>query len=99
MHYKRYPIEFTNDTKLLLIGGMWEGILHVLNTETDMLIDTYRHHNDTITALAVDAKGSKLITGNTLKLFTGTKAGECTLWTINAEFKLIPKLTFTDHTS
>jgi hypothetical protein len=42
---------------------MWDGVLHVINTESDTVLDIYKHHSDTITAMAIDETCSKLITG------------------------------------
>lgn len=72
-----------------MLGGYWDGRLILLNSESDIPLEIYQHHSETITVIEEDPKENFLI--------TGSKSGECIYWRITPEYKLQIKYTFYDH--
>jgi WD40 repeat protein len=79
------------EAKLIVFGGMWEGILCVYSMEVDATIGIHKNHNTTITALAIDQTEKKIV--------TGTKSGECGLWNVSKNHTLTLKMVLNHHLS
>jgi len=64
--------------------------LALYSVEKDSPYDTYYHHSDTITAIAVGNEENFLV--------TGSKSGECIVWAISPDaVKLSVKYQLFDH--
>lgn len=75
----------------MIIGGLWDGSIKVIQVDSDQLIDQYFLHTETVTYLTSDIKENFL--------FTGSKNGEVIVWKIEAHdtMKLSLRYSFHDH--
>lgn len=89
----KFPCElFGKSSKLLILGGYWEGKLALFCLETCKLLSIYQQHLDTVTSLAVQSPEEEII-------LTGSRDGEVICWTMapDKEPRLVYKESHWDH--
>lgn len=66
MEILNYPALLIEDGKVMIYGGLWDGRLTILATDTDQILETYDNHTSTVSALAVDREETYIISGDFL---------------------------------
>ncbi|KAL4509991.1 hypothetical protein ABPG72_010184 [Tetrahymena utriculariae] len=89
VNYNEYPCYFLKESKIVILGGLWDGIIKLVQIDTNQEVESYQMHNDTVTYMTSDSKENFLI--------TGTKSGEVIVWKINSEMKLSVRYIINDH--
>lgn len=84
-----FPIEVIQSGQFLLLGGISEGKLVQLESETGNLVETYKLHRETISVIRSDSKDNFVITGDV--------AGEVMLWRITTQSRLALSHRFHEH--
>jgi WD40 repeat protein len=84
-----FPLEVICSGQYLLIGGICEGKLVQLESESGSLFETYKHHHEPITCIRSDSKDNFVITGDS--------SGDVILWRIASQSRLVFSHRFSDH--